>query len=246
MKYWIILFVAIFGIFIYLNQTYAYFYHFQGDHFLVNPAYPEVLQFNEKLKSDPQKIVVLGDSLMAGTGSSKVEESLAFQIAKNLAGDNSKLSLVNLARPGVGVKDVLDRQVPLAINQKPDFVILLIGVNDVHNRMLSGTFRDYYSKILESLKQNTQAEIYVVNIPYLGSNLILYPPWNDALDARTKHFNQIVKDVATNSNISVLDLYGQFKNDFTKTSDLYSIDQFHPSDKGYALWADFISANINH
>lgn len=242
MKYLFILaIVFILGLF-YINRTYAYFYDFQGDHFIVNPFYPQTLELGDKGES--LKLVMLGDSLMAGTGSTSIENSLAYLIADSFAQD-SKVTLLNYASPGVGVKNVLEHQLPKTFDQQPNYIVLMIGTNDVHNKMSANQFADYYNKILKDLTEKTKAKITVVNIPYIGSDKILFAPWNSIADLRIQEFNKIIEDEAQGKQIPVVDLYSEFRQQFKAASELYSEDQFHPSDRGYALWADYLNANLN-
>jgi lysophospholipase L1-like esterase len=237
--------LIIIGIFLYLNRSYAYFYNFQGAHFLANPGYQSTYVFNSSKSQQTKKLVVLGDSLMAGTGSSGEEKSPAYLIAQSLS-KNENIQLINLAFPGVGVVDVLERQVPKAIKEKPDYIILMIGTNDVHNKMFPATFKNYYQQILDKLTQIPNAKITIINIPFIGSDNILLAPWANVLDLQINNFNNIIQELAVQKGLTVIDLYQRFKNIFQGSSDLYSEDEFHPSDKGYAVWANFIYENINH
>lgn len=233
--------ILLIGLF-YLNRSYAYFYDFQGDHFIVNPFYSQSLELGNK--GEAIKLVVLGDSLMAGTGSSKPENSLGYLIASDLA-KNNKVTLLNYAAPGVGVVNVLEHQVLKTLDQQPNYVVLMIGTNDVHNKMSAGQFADYYREILEELTTHSKAKITIVNIPYIGSDKILLFPWDRVANLRIREFNEIIENKASQYQIPVVNLYEEFRHEFRSSSDLYSEDQFHPSDKGYALWADYINANLN-
>ena len=229
---------------IYLNRTYAYFYDYQGDHFIANPSYPSPFLIKKSSSAKIKKLVVLGDSLTAGIGSTKYENSLGFLIAQNLSKDSS-LELLNFAKPGVGIKDVLNRQLPQTIEKKPDYVVLMIGINDIHNKTSDSYFKLSYKEILEKLKTGTSARVILINIPDIGSDRILFPPWDTVFDFQIKKFNNIVSEVALEKDFTVIDLYSQFRNEFKQSSDLYSADQFHPSDKGYKLWGEYINANFN-
>jgi lysophospholipase L1-like esterase len=116
----------------------------------------------------------------------------------------------------------------------------MFGTNDIHNPITPWEFKLQYAKMLDELNNKTLAEITVINIPYIGSDQILLPPWNTILDWRMQQFNKIIQEVAKKRNIKVIDLYTPTKEQFISNSDLYSEDQFHPSDKGYRLWADII------
>jgi lysophospholipase L1-like esterase len=240
---YILIFLLLAGAALYLNRSYAYFYNFQRDHFMTNPLYPPQTELKKPDSGKHIKLAVLGDSLMAGTGTTSQEKSLAFLIAQNLA-QNSNVTLINLAVPGVGVEDVLDRQVPQAIEENPDYIILMIGTNDVHNKLPEPVFKNYYSQILDQLT-STNAKISIINIPYIGSTNILYPPWDSIANSQIKKFNGDINDIAASKQLKVIDLYSQFESQFKDSSDLYSKDQFHPSDKGYALWANFVYENLN-
>ncbi len=223
----------------YLNRTYAYFYDFQGSHFIGNPSYSSPKLFQTSPQFQTKKLVILGDSLMAGTGSTDEKNSLAILIAQDLA-KQENIELINLASPGVGIEDVFNRQLPMTFKEKPDYIILMIGINDMHNKKSEFFFRTYYGMIIHDLKNQTDAKITLINIPYLGSDKILLPPWNFIMDLQIRKFNEVISSVGSDSNLPVMDLYSQFKSQFKKSSDLYASDQFHPSDKGYKLWGDYI------
>jgi lysophospholipase L1-like esterase len=56
----------------------------------------------------------------------------------------------------------------------------------------------------------------------------------------------MIKEHASGKDNTILiDLYTNFSSDFVESSDLYAADQFHPSDKGYQMWAKYISQNIH-
>jgi len=229
---------------IYLNRSYAFFYNYQKEHFISNPAYPSPIYLNKDWAHQVKKLVVLGDSLMSGVGSSKVEGSMGYVIATSLS-KNENVELINLSFPGVGVEDVLNRQIPKTIEEKPDYIILMIGINDIQNRKGEKLFKNYYTQILQKLTSQTNAKITVVNIPYLGSDKIIFPPWYTIFNLQIKKFNNIIEELARQDNLKVVTLYPTFREDFRKSSDLYSFDEFHPSDKGYKLWGEYIYANLN-
>lgn len=189
------------------------------------------------------KYVALGDSLTAGAGTQNYQDSLPFLVGANLVKTGVRVEVVNLALSGVGVKQVLNEQVPRAILEKPDFITLLIGINDIHNLVPPDSFRKDYSKIISLLTARTRAKIIVINIPYLGSDRILLPPYNALLDSKTKLFNDVIKKEVKDKDIRHVDLYKQTAELFKKASNLYSEDQFHPSKEGYLLWGKIINAN---
>lgn len=242
MKVWLALLIIIGG-FIYLNRAYSHIYSTIGDQHLLPPAVKNNVDVisgnNHSVKH--LTYVALGDSLTAGVGSSQNETILAYQIALGLSDKASSITLINLAHPGDTTREVISTQLDPAIQEQPDLVTVLIGVNDIHNFVSLDEFRKNYTQILERLKTTT-AEIEVVNIPYLGSDLLLYPPYNIYFDLKTKQYNQVIKEVCQDENVKYIDLYTKSKSQFASNQKLYyASDQFHPSDAGYKLWGKLIS-----
>lgn len=234
---------ALIFIIVYLISTYAYPYEYQ-ENSSPNPMYPIRQTIIENSSKGSLKLVIVGDSLMAGVGTSGKTKALSYSVAKEFARvQNSNVELIDLATPGSGVEDVLQNQLPEAIKEKPDFVLVMIGVNDVHNLKSAEYFKDNYGRIVSALSTRTEAKVTLINIPYLGSDKIVLPPWNLLLDLRTTEFNDIIRQLSGKAKL--IDLYGKFKTQFQKSSNLYSKDQFHPSDLGYAEWAGYINANLS-
>lgn len=234
---------------IYLNRSYAYFYDYLGEHPLSAPG--QQVSPLQKTEVGKAKFVTLGDSLMAGVGTNEYQDSLAYllyerssirgsaSLYKGVNGNND-LDLVNLGIPGAEVKDVVNVELPAAIKENPKQVIVLIGVNDVHNLVPITTFQKNYQTMAQVLAAQTTSQVTLINIPYLGSNLVLLPPWNMVMDLRTQQFNRVIAQTARQYNLKVVDLYSLSKQSFVKSSALYSIDQFHPSAAGYVKWAEYI------
>lgn len=227
---------------IYLTGSYMFFF----DHIIDSPL-PATSEtnylFGKSNAPNQVRFVMLGDSLLAGVGATNSKSNLAYSIFQKLSSDGKNGELINLAIPGVTTKDLIKSQLPQAIDNKPTDVLLFIGVNDRQQPISDQTFKTNYQTIITQLKTKTSARIKVVNLPYLGSNLILLPPWNYLLEARTFRFNQIIDRLARANNLQLIDLYTPTRSQFLKTSDLYAVDQFHPSDKGYALWSKIINEN---
>jgi lysophospholipase L1-like esterase len=89
------------------------------------------------------------------------------------------------------------------------------------------------------LLAKTKAQIIVINLPYLGSKDIVYPPFNFLLNFRTKQFNDIISSLAHGDRVKLIDLYNGNQK-FLQNSKFYSSDQFHPSNEGYMLWSQLI------
>ena len=228
---------------IYLNWAYAHIYKgIQGGGLrqvkeLV--TYNFNFDRNNKFVSEPFKYVALGDSLTYGAGTDNYSEAYPYLIAEKLANQDNKkipLTLYNYSWPGDRSSDLIEKFLPYAVSDQPNFVTVLIGVNDIHGQISASDFEANYDKILVRLSSETKAQIYVISIPYIGSDQLILPPYNFYFDYKTKQFNKIIKKLAAKYNIKYIDLYSSTVDLFKKSGDHYSADSFHPSVSGYALW----------
>lgn len=236
MKKWLII-IFIFGLIgLYLNRTYAYFYNYISQNRLYPPIHQTMIIIGNNPSSETLKYAALGDSLTEGLGVLDYKETFPYLFAQKLSSRQNVETYI-FARSGDISQDVLDNQLPEALTLKPDLVTLLIGTNDIHNSTSPTEFENNLTKIISSLKE-TGAKIYLFTIPYLGSDKLIYPPYNTIIDSETKQFNKIIDKVAKEYQVNLIDLYS-----LKKPSDFYSQDNFHPSAKGYKSWAEAINVN---
>lgn len=231
--------------FFYLLFSYVRFYHYIGYTNLQSPYNTNSITLGNNLENDKVLYIALGDSLSAGVGSLEISDTFTYVYATNLTNLHKQVVFTNLGQPGGTTTDVINNQLPEAIKQNPDYITLLIGTNDVHNKKTKNEFENNYSYILSELHTKTQAKVTVLNIPYLGSSKVVYPPFNLILNYRTKQFNEIIKKVVTNiedkDRIKLIDLYSSTYLTSKSDPDYYSSDEFHPSGKGYIIWGNLIN-----
>lgn len=216
-------------------MSYVYFDRFLEENHLVAPVFEESIIINNKSGNKNIKYVALGDSLTAGIGVSDYKSSLPYLIALKIP--SYKVELINLAYAGATSKDVLIHQIPKAISAKPDLITLLIGVNDIHNLVSSKMFENNLTQTIKALK-DTHTKIYLLSVPYLGSDKIVRFPYNLILDLKTKQFNNVIRKLSTDYGVRYIDLYY-----LSKSASFYSSDQFHPGEEGYKEWAKIINVN---
>jgi len=229
---------------VYLNLSYGYFYSFLGQHKLASPISKTTIMVGNKSGSQTIKYIALGDSLTAGVGVSDIKSSYPYLIAEKLSLKNN-VKLVNLAHVGDTSSDVVANQLPKVLSLKPDLITLLIGVNDIHNLKSLKEFEDNYTQIVSTLKKSG-AKIYLLFIPYLGSDKIVFFPYNLILDFRTKQFNNAIKKISADYRVQYTDLYSLSEQVLSKgnnSANFYSSDQFHPSEAGYKEWSKAINVN---
>ncbi len=188
----------------------------------------------------------LGDSLTSGVGAAKYEESYPYLVAQKLSlRKNIQIDLEAFSYPGARTDDFIENLLGPAIASKPDIVTLLIGTNDVHGNIELGDFRKNYEYIMDRLGSETRATIYAVGLPNIGADELLLPPYNFYFRERTRSYNKIIRSLAEKRGLRFIDLIEPTLAMSKKNDGYYSRDLFHPSTKGYNLWAQIIYDNIN-
>ena len=227
----------------YLVLTYANFYNNIGEKNLQSPFNQNIFTLVNPQKEGIVKYVALGDSLTAGVGSDDIKLTLVYQMALNLSKQFGRVDVVNLAQPGATSEDLIVDQLAVAINEKPDHVTLLIGINDIHNKVRVTDYKNRLSYTLDELLTKTSAQIILINLPYLGASDVIPFPFSNILDARTKQFNKVIEELGHNDRIKLIDLYIPSRQPFSENLSYYASDHFHPSSEGYMFWGKVINAD---
>jgi lysophospholipase L1-like esterase len=204
-----------------------------------------IYNFNNELSSEI-KYAALGDSLTAGVGTNNYEESYPYLLSKNLS-KNNNITLKDFSLLGARTEDVIDKGLlEVTIEDKSNIVTLLIGVNDVRENISEKEFKNNYEYIVSELVKNTNAKIYLINIPFIGSNTLYLPPYNIYFKNRTIEFNNIIKEIAKENNLTYIDIATPTEQIFKKDGLYYSVDSLHPSKEGYKIIEQIIYDGISY
>ena len=98
----------------------------------------------------PKTIMFIGDSITAGLGL-KFDEALPAQLEMRLKKEGLNVSVINAGVSGDTTADGL-RRLEYSLKQKPDYVILALGANDMLNNVNPVTTRENLRQMLETLK----------------------------------------------------------------------------------------------
>jgi lysophospholipase L1-like esterase len=186
----------------------------------------------------------IGDSLTAGVGVDSYQQSYPYDIARFMASAGARVTLEPYAVPGVRTQYVIDHFLPAVVAAQPKMITLFIGINDIHGNVSNATFRAHYNEILSTLTTKTKATIYVINLPYIGTPKLIGPLFRLYFTWRIEQYNAIIKQLADQYHLHVVDLYDAHKpNELDNT--YYAADHFHQNALGYSLWAHDIYASIH-
>ena len=243
-KYFIIILVVV-VLGIYLNRAYAHIYNTLSRAHLLAPDQLKTYVIGDPKSSDKLTYVALGDSLTAGVGTTKYQDSYPYLLAQKLANKPAQVTLANLAIPGFKTQDIINNSLTTTITNNPDIITLLVGVNDLHGNISETDFKNNYQQILDELTKKTTAEIYLISLPQIGSNQLLWPPYNYYFRWQTKNFNQIIQALAREYKLNYIDLDTPTAQVLKNNGPVYSADSFHPSALSYKSWAEIIYASFN-
>jgi len=181
----------------------------------------------------------LGDSTVAGVGASAPARSYVGHLHARLREVFPAAHLVNLGVSGATAADVVAAQLPRAVALQPCLVTLSVGPNDITTGRDVRQYARDLDVILGPLARRTPAVLVVNLIP----DLALTPRFRGgepeaAVGGRTMAFNAAPSRAARRHGAEVVDLYALSRREVPRRPDLIAADGYHPSDAGYARWAE--------
>ena len=195
----------------------------------------QVITGGAEMKTGPIVYVALGDSTGAGVGAA--EGGYVARLHKRLLEQRPGSQLSNLCSSGATTVDVLRGQLNQGVAKNPDLVTLGIGINDIGHGLTIDEFGKNYDEILRTLKEKTDAQIVVTNIPDISSAPVVPPSTRDRYHRQFVSYNERLQEIAKRHGVTVFDIYSITTRELPAHPEYFSRDGFHPSDKGYELWA---------
>lgn len=191
----------------------------------------------------PVVYAAIGDSTAVGTGADDGGGGYAARLARKLEQSGLSVKFQLVAVSGANAGDLRRDQLPKVMSSRPNLVTIGVGINDVmQGRKLAEFARDL--EIVADLVRRTKAIVVIQTIPDLTQS----PSAKGApasLGRRIEAFNATIARVAERHGFIVADVHAGSKRAFRDRPDeLFSKDGFHPSGKGYALWADVVWPSV--
>jgi len=187
------------------------------------------------------RYVALGDSYTIGT-SVAAAERWPDQLIAALGPDVQALELVaNLGVNGYTSADLIRDEMPVLAGLRPEFITLLIGVNDVVRGVAPATYAANIEVILGGLLELLPADrVVTVAVP----DYTVTPAGADYGDRHRQHdaivvANQAMSLLAAERGIAYVDTFDLSLRAATDRS-LVAHDGLHPSGAQYTLWVERI------
>jgi lysophospholipase L1-like esterase len=200
--------------------------------------------YGADLPGEPLLLAVLGDSAAAGLGCELASQTPGALLATGLTEVIRRpVRVASFAVVGALSRD-LEGQVDRAVLEWPDLVMILIGGNDVVQRVRAQDAVRELARAVRRLR-SVGAEVVVGTCPDLSSIEPLHPPleWLARRWSRTLAAAQTIAVVeAGGRTVSLGDLLGpEFAR---RPKEMFAADRFHPSPAGYASAAAAILPSL--
>lgn len=193
-------------------------------------------------KPNTIRYLPLGDSYTIGQSVAETER-WPNQLVARLDSSGKHLEIVaNPSVTGFTTQDLIDRELPLVQRLKPNFVTILIGVNDYVQGVDAATFAQHLDYIILTVQKQLPkpGNLVLVTIPDYGktpAGARFGSP--ESSEAGIKSFNTIITQAGTKYNIPVADIFG-ISQKVVSDPTLIADDGLHPSGKQYTDWTDII------
>ncbi len=187
------------------------------------------------------RYLALGDSYTVGTGASDESRSWPSIIAARMG-----VELTNPAVNGFTTLDLIRHELPYLERSRPDFVSILIGVND----LVQGRTPDQYRESLKVIYDRISA----LNLMQGSVAAVSIPTWSyvpaaaefggaKRVEELTALFNGVAQREASARNFVWVDIGPASRSGIGREGWIAS-DQLHPGDVQYSVWADTIWAAV--
>ncbi len=187
--------------------------------------------------------VALGDSSVVGIGVTSPENSYVARLYARLKARYPRARLTNLGVPGATSADVVRDQLPQAVALHPDLVTISVGPNDI----TQGKDVQQYAANIEALFAGlrvTGAALVMNLLPDLAVAPRFSADQKAVVGPATVQFNEVLGRYGPRYGVEVVDLYHATQQEFPSHPEFVSSDNYHPSDAGYARWAEVIWSGI--
>lgn len=198
-----------------------------------------------------QKLLMIGDSVTDCERARPIGEGLFGAIGKgyvqnvdsllSTAYPSHHIRVVNVGSSGHTVVDLKQRWQTDVIDQKPDWVSIMIGINDVWRQFdlprqtEIHVLPDIYASTLDQLVRQTKPKVagMVLMTPFY-----IEPNPADAMRERMDEYGELVRQVATKHKVRFVDTQAAFNRLLEHThSTAIAWDRVHPNHVGHQALA---------
>ena len=181
------------------------------------------------------KLLVIGESTVAGLGARTHAHALPGRFAEQLHGKvGGAVRWHVIGRNGVTAKRTIDELVPMMPDETFDYILVGLGGNDVMKLSSPRKWRRDMIQLLGILRQrNPNAVIFITNCPMIKYSPALPHPIKFLLWELSKMHDANIREFT-----SGMDRVFYYHQPHAFKVDGFFADGIHPSEQGYADWSE--------
>jgi lysophospholipase L1-like esterase len=192
-------------------------------------------------RGEPLHFLAIGDSIIAGVGARRIQQSTVGHVARFMSGRLSReINWRAAGMIGAGARRVRRDVVPALPPQRFDAILVSVGVNDVLKLERSGRFRRQLLKLLHELRVHSpEAMIAYLGLPPLDQFPKLRRPLRWIVGYRVRRFDAAAREaLARVPNVMHIPVH------FSPRPDMFSNDGLHPSETSQRRLAKIIAGAL--
>ncbi|HEY6232394.1 MAG TPA: SGNH/GDSL hydrolase family protein [Pyrinomonadaceae bacterium] len=188
----------------------------------------------------PLKLITVGESTVAGVGARTHETALTGQLAFALSRETKRpVAWSVVARSGINARNCRLELAPKLKGISADVVMIALGVNDTIELHSARRWANDVEKLIEAVRdQSGDVLVLLSGVPPLNAFPALPQPLSSVLGARSAALEKATVQLAKRLPRVVHVPFAIGKD----CEELFCADGFHPSERGYALWAEQLAA----
>jgi len=200
----------------------------------------------QSVDANPIRYVAIGDSYTVATGIEE-KDSWPSQLTQKLKSAGIKINLIEiLGMRGATSQQTLNEVMPLLKNLEPEFITLLIGVNDwIREGISSSKFKIRIKSLIDEIQSNLPPKkLLLITIPDFSCSP-QKKNWGYGKSATNgiTRLNKILKTEAALRDLVIVDIYPLSQNLCSQVG-MFSDDGVHPSALQYSKWVDLIFPHL--
>ena len=152
-------------------------------------------------------------------------------------------SICNMGISGDFAEGLIKR-IDNVINFQPSSVFIMIGINDIIEKVPLSEIEANYLKILELIETNCpETTIYLQStLPTIGLKSTLSS--SKGINKTVQKLNAFLQKIAEKRGVVFIDMYSAFTNDTNELRKDLTLDGVHLNSQGYDIWKSHLSAYV--
>lgn len=197
------------------------------------PPLPDTI-FGDDLAGEPISCLILGDSAAVGYGMTTLDATPPGMVGVGLAHLlDHPVKVTSVAVVGARTSD-LDEQVTRGLEAKPQIALIVVGANDVVNRVRPAESGRTLGRVVTRLRE-AGCEVVVGTCPDLGTVQPLPQPLRKLARSWSRRLAAAQAVATLDAGGRAVSLGGLLGPVFASRADvMFGEDHFHPSETGYA------------